>query len=721
LSKKNKINYILRKKHLSLRELSAQTGLTETEVAQILEKGNPERLPTAAPPLLQGGKGTLWVCSLLLLLAVASFYFPVLKNDFVNWDDKDNITENLQIRRIDGDSLRWMFMASHMGNWIPLTWLSFALNYRLGGLDPRMFHATNVLFHALNTLLVFLVCLRLMRHLPEKTGVAGASRAKAFGLPIAFLTALLFGLHPIHVESVAWATERKDVLYAFFYLGALWLYLGEPFSFGAKGSRYWACLGLYLLALMSKPMAITLPLVFLVLDGWPLGRWGLGIVQLLKEKAAFFALALGAAWVTVASHEKALFYVKSGAEFYWVMNAFRSLVFYPVKMAWPAGLTSDYPFPPKMNGFYLFEEFCAAVAVILLSSLLFRYRHKAPYLLAAWAYYVVTLLPVLGIVQTGSEAAADRFTYLASLGFFLPFSAGVAFLVSYRWPFYAVLLCLATVSLGWGTMGQIGIWRNSQTLWERVEQVYPEENPTAYCKLGAAYLKAGRYDDALVYYGRATVLPPPLAPSFNGLGAAFFYKDKVPEAVQDFEIALKLDPRYTAPRLNLWKVYENQGRHEEAAEQMWEALKIEPDSAVFHNNLGVSYGSLKRDAEAAKAFEKACQLDPDHSEYLVNLADLYRSKGQAEKALQWYRKGIDHQPREPVYYLKMAEIYLSQGLKAKALEKLQTAWNLNPTSPELIQQIGEDFGKAGQAGLAQECMAKARAMAAGNSGALTTE
>ncbi len=711
MSKDNKINYILRKRHLSLRELSAQTGLAETKVAQILEMENPEKASTIAlPGFLQGRKGTLWACAIFLALIVVAFYLPVLKNDFVNWDDKDNITDNLRIRRLDWDSLGWMFTTFATGNWMPLTWLSFALNYGVNGLDPRVFHATNVLLHALNTVLVFFICFRLMKHLPEKAGSASTLKIKGFGVPIAFMTAILFGLHPIHVESVAWATERKDVLYALFYLSALWLYLDDSSSLEKKGFKHWACLGFFLLALMSKPMAITLPFIFLILDGWPLGRWSLGFQKLLKEKAVFFAVAGGAVLVTMASHEKTLSYAKSGVEFYWVMNSFRSLVFYLTKMVWPEGLTTYYPFPPSLSGFYLFENFCAAAAVILVSVLFFRYRQKAPYLLTAWLYYVVILLPVVGLIQTGSQAAADRYTYLASLGLFLPLSAGLALLVSYRWILYAGFIFLATVLMGLATMDQIGTWRNSQTLWERVTQIYPAENPMAYSKLGEIYLKAHRYDDALDVYSRAAAIPPALAPTFNGLGRAFLYKDRVPEAVQEFEYALKLDPQFTLPRLNLWTVYERQGRHEEAIGQMQLALKIEPNSPLFYNDLGVSYGFLKRNEEARMAFEKAHRLDPDNSEYLVNLATIYVWQGKPEKALEWYRGGIHLHPREPVYYLKMADIYLSQGLKAKALEKLRTAWVLDPASPKLIQELGEDFEKAGQTGLAKQCIAKAQSM-----------
>ena len=615
----------------------------------------------------------------------------------------DFITANPLIRGLDKGALWSMFTTFPTGNWMPLTWISFALNFRMNGLDPRVFHATNVFLHALNTLLVFLVCLRFWRRLPGTS--ESVSQSRAFGLPIAFLTALLFGLHPIHVESVAWATERKDVLYSVFYLGALWLYLGKP-VLEWKRSRAWACLGLYLLALMSKPMAITLPVVFMVLDYWPLGKWGRGYAKILKEKTPFFILALGALWVTMASHEKTLSYAQSGVEFFWVMNSFRSLVFYPLKMAWPVGLTAYYPFPPEMNGFYLFENFCAAAMVLAACVLLFHYRHKVPFLLIAWAYYVVVLLPVIGIVQTGSEAAADRYTYLASLGFFLPVAAGAAWLFSYRWIPYAGLIILSTALLGWGTMGQIGTWKNSQALWERVTEIYPDENPTAYSKLGVAYLKARRYDEALAAFSRASAIPPPLASTFNGLGMALLFKDRVAEAIMEFEYALTLDSRFIEPRLNLWKVFERQGRHAEAIGEMLEALKIEPNSPVLYNNLGVSYGFLKKYGEAKSAFQKAHQLDQDNTEYLVNLATICLWEGQPETALKLYRGGIARRPREPVYDLKMADIYLSQGLKGRTLERLQTAWGLHPESPKVLQQMGEDFEKLGWADLARQCFEK---------------
>ncbi len=615
----------------------------------------------------------LWSCALFLAVAVALLYLPVLKNDFVNWDDRETIMDNFHIHKIDGDSILWMLTTFATGNWMPLTWLSFALNYQINGLDPKVFHVTNFILHSLNTALVFLVCFRLMSRLPNREPGKDLSQARAFALPIAFLTALLFGFHPIHVESVAWATERKDVLYSFFYLGAVYVYLGGSPHWEWTGLKARVCLAFYLLSLMSKPMAVTLPLVFLIIDYYPLGRWGKGWLKLFKEKALFFLLSIGSAWLTMISHVKALSYANKGLEYYWLLNAFRSLVFYPLKMAWPKGLTAYYPFPPHLTGFYMVENLCSMLAVILVSYLLFRYRAKAPYLWAVWLIYVAILLPVLGVVQTGSEAAADRYTYLSSLGFFLLFSCLLARLVSYHRYYFLIPTLLLAAGMTWATQNQIETWKNSQSLWEEVTQTYPEENPMAYNNLGATYIKAHRYLEALEAYSKAAAIPPPLAVSFNGLGTAYLYNNMLPDAEKTFKYSLILDPQLTLPRVNLWTLYEHQGKHAEAAEQMREALKVMPYSPEYHDNLGVSDCFLNNYEGARVEFDQAHHLAPDNADYLINLATVYQWEKKTDQALSLYKQGIRHNPKEPVYYLKMADLYLSRGEKEKALERLDKA------------------------------------------------
>ncbi len=784
MSNEEKTNFILRKRHLPLRELAAQAGLTEGEVAEILKKAGEGKAapPAPAPPdFPRTGKGVLAGCVAFLVLAVVLCYLPVLPNDFVNWDDPSTITENPAIRHLDGAFLKWMFTTSATTNWMPLTWLSFALDYRMGGLNPQIFHATNVLLHILNTILVLGVCLRLLKALPGREGAVSPPAVKAFALPVAFLTALLFGLHPIHVESVAWATERKDVLYSFFYLWSLYLYLDyanqnfnfefsilnfkfwkflklrfkknllnpepktqNPHSFsmmnGASGptmrtvspsspssgeARYptkkmrakliW-CLLLFVLALLSKPMAVTLPFVFLILDYWPCRRLSRGWAPALWEKAPFFALALASAAVTFFTHEKTLPYARGGVEWYWLLNAFRSVVFYILKMAWPSGLAAYYPFPPSRTPGYLLEDFSAVGLTLAAFYFFFRLRRKAPYLWAAWLYYLVTLAPVLGLIQSGSQAAADRYTYLPSLAFLLLASAAAAKWVSYNPTLYGALSLSAATVLGFLTVGQIGTWRNTSALWERVTQVYPEENPDAYSGLGMSYIKAHRYDEALDAFSRAASIPPPLERTFEGLGTALAYKDQFPEAIKAFDYALTLDPQATGPRAELWRVYEKLGRHGEAIDQMKEAIRLEPGTALFQNNLGVSYGFLKRYPEAEAAFAKAHRLDPGNSEYLVNLATICQWEGKTQEALEWYWKGIAGDPREPLYDLKMGDLYLSQGKKQKALNCLQKAWELHPTNPKVARQIGEDFEALGKEDLALECFAQAQRLAATEKG-----
>ena len=676
-----------------------QSDLAETNKAQFI--------PAVTPKVW---KPPLWAWTLLLFLAVILIYLPVLQNDFVNWDDKDALIDNPAIRHLDWAFVKWAFTSYATGNWMPLTWFSFALNYLMGGLNPRVFHATNVLLHALNTVLVFGFCLRLLRALPEENP-RGMARLKGFALPVSFLTALVFGLHPIHVESVAWATERKDVLYSLFYLWSLYLYLGYVSSGARNKNLRWGSLFLYFLSLLSKPMAVTLPFVFLILDYWPLQRLFPDFRAALKEKAPFFALALASVFITLLSHAKAMSYARSSVEFYWVLNAFRSMIFYPLKMVWPSGLTAYYPFPPQLDTAYLVEEIGSIGLVGLASYYSWRWRRKAPYLWTVWLYYQITLAPVVGFIQTGSEAAADRYTYLPCLGFFFLFSAAAAWWVAYNRFLLGMLAAVLTAVLGFLTVTQIGMWKDTPTLWKRVTQVYPDENADSYSRLGVAYLKAHRYDDALTAFSRAAVIPPPMARTFHGYGTALVYKDRIPEAIQAFQYALTLDPTLTGPRANLWMVYEKLGQHEAAVEQMKEALRLEPTSAVYENNLGVSYGFLKRYPQAEAAFAKAHQLEPQNAEYLVNLATICEWEGKTKDALAWYRKGMALNPKEPVYPLKVADFYLSKGMKPQALESLQKAWGLHPGSAKVVQQIGEDFQRLGKDDLAAECFNEARRLA----------
>ncbi len=670
------------------------------------EPVQPPRLPQDNPPL-----PLYWACAAFLVLAVLMFYLPVLNNDFVNWDDRDTILENIHIHFMNSSSFLWMFTTFHSSNWLPLTWLSFALNYRMSGPNPAAFHMTNLLLHAVNTVWVFILCLKVLalaERYPRGTGVnpgPGIPR-----IPAALITAILFGLHPIHVESVAWATERKDVLYAFFYLPAVYIYLEYASSPARKPLKLYSCLGLFLLSLMSKPMAVSLPFVFLVLDAWPLGRWAREWSVIFKEKLAFFALAAVGGFLSLFAHAHFISPAVNLNEIPKILNAFRSLIFYLWKMLVPADLLPMYPFPHQPDALYHLLNVLALLAVALVSWACVRYRQKAPYLGAAWLYYLVTLAPVVGVIQVGYQAAADRYTYLPSLGLFLPLAAFVAARLSNR-KMALVLVCLVlTAGYGFATVRQTALWKNSQTLWESVTHVYPDDSQIAHSYLGGYFMETGRMDDALKEYQKAMTIPPIYTATHNGYASVLLYKGDINQAVEEFEAAVASDPLYRPARMNLWSIYEHKGMHEAAAQEMRAAIASDPEEPEAYSRLGVSCGFLKRLPEAEAAFRKALSLEPANPQNLVNLATVLQWEGHPDQSLFLYQNATRANPNIPVFYLKMADLYLAQGLKSQALPMLNQALGLNPVSPRVVREIGEDYQSAGQKQLAQQCFKRAHTL-----------
>ena len=519
------------------------------------------------------------------VLLIFFFYIPILDNGFLNWDDPQVILNNVHIHSLDFSSLQWMLTSFHTGNWIPLTWLSLAVNYGLGGLSPKGYHLTNLLFHLMNTGLVFLLVRRLLSLSGKKE--EKESGGSAFEISTALLSALLFGLHPMHVESVAWASERKDVLYAFFYLLSIYCYLGIFKSSGGKGYRFWACWIFFLLALMSKPMAVALPVVLLILDFWPLKRLGSNFLNLLAEKIPFLFGALAGAWIAILAQAEASAFtpVENWPISFRILNAFRSLVFYPFKLLIPRDLSPLYPISPIVSGPFYWQSFLGIGVVLLIAVVCFYRRKKTPYLGAAGLFYLVTLIPVLGIFQVGSQAVADRYSYLASLALFIPLSAMVSSSLARHRLIFILVCAVLTGGLGFATMEQIKIWKDSQTLWERVVGLYPGQSAVAHTNLGSAYEKAGRIDEALREYQSAAAIPPPLAITHNGIGAVLFFKGRTEEAVQEFQFAISLNPHYGAPHRNLWYIFQGRGMRNEALAEIQKAVEIDPDNPDFNQCL----------------------------------------------------------------------------------------------------------------------------------------
>jgi tetratricopeptide (TPR) repeat protein len=440
------------------------------------------------------------------------------------------------------------------------------------------------------------------------------------------LTALLFGLHPLRVESVVWATERKDVLYSFFYLSAVYVYLGRDFTQGVKSKKLWLCWTLFLLSIMSKLMAMTLPVVFLLLDIWPLHRFGNFKRTVWVEKVPFFVLSIFAGGMALLGTESRTFSMAGNVTlFQRIVNPFHSLAFYIWKMAFPFNLSPLYPFDRALDGAFYAKAALAVIFVAGVSIYCFAKRATQPAWGIGWLFYIVTLLPVLGILQVGGQAAADRYTYLPCLGIFAPVSAAIVLLLSDRKKILSVGALLALL-LGFATVLQIGYWKDSETLWGRVTTLYPDQSAFAHTSLAFAYQEEGRTEDALGEYKRAITIPPPLPITYNGMGALLSQMGRNDEAIQTLKNANVIDPKYISAHLNLWTVYVTLGRNQEALTEVLEAIRLDPEVADFYCRLGLNYKALGRIQEARAAFEKAGAMDSANPQYQGEIMKLLTEK-----------------------------------------------------------------------------------------------
>ncbi len=496
-------------------------------------------------------------------------YLASLWNDFVLWDDDRYVYENEFIRSFDRDFLKRAFLDFYSGNWHPLTWISHALDYAVWGLNPLGHHLTNNVLHAMNTYLAVLLTISLAVKYGERATANGTSlfRDKRSILILGGVTGLLFGLHPLHVESVAWVSERKDLLCALFYLLSIYSYLAYAGSLGSEtvkktglaqyfNKHYVFVIGFFILALLSKPMAITLPVVLVVLDWYPLSR-----IQSFKsfqgvliEKIPFIALSLVSCVLTVLAQ-------KAGGALSTVVMAFeplssrlalaaKSLLSYLWMMILPLDLIPLYPYPMKIAPLS-FEYLAPAVLVIAITVICVVYVKKQKFWLAVWGYYIITLLPVIGIVPVGIQAMADRYTYLPSIGPFL-IAGLLASWVSKRMDAVknrGILIKIAraaaalviVVPMTYLTFEQIAVWRNSIALWSHVIEIEPVKAPTAYGNRGVSFTEIGDLNKALEDYNRAIVLDPFYTGIYFERGLVFAEMRQFDKAVADFDKAITLD------------------------------------------------------------------------------------------------------------------------------------------------------------------------------------
>ncbi len=580
-------------------------------------------------------------------------YHTLSQNGFVNWDDPETVTQNLQIRSFGPASLQWMLTSTGAGYWIPLTWFSLSLDYHLDGLNPIFFHLDSLLIHLVNVFLVFLFSHRILDiALSRDNRVSDSDANNWTKVAGAFLCALIFGIHPIHVESVAWASERKDVLYSFFYLLSLLSYLQYALNRKEGTKPLILCFVFFLLSLLSKPMAVTLPLVLFILDYWPLGRFPKETKGAIREKILFFLPLMFTALMAVVSQSKAG--AMPGTEQLpmdlRMMNAFHSIMLYIQKLVLPSGFTAFYPLAINGNP-YTAANWLSFLAVLALSAAALAFRGKTPYLFAAWLYYLLSLLPVLGIAQVGVHAAAERYTYLPTLSLILLFSAFVAALASRQKILFVLLSIGLVIFLSVQTSAQVGVWANSISLWENAASLSPEPNEIIDWNLGFAYRDTGKPDQALEAFDKAIKLNPLLSGPHYGKGLALSDKGRLEEAVEELKTAIALNPGDASPHSNLCVVYQRMNRYEDSVHEAQKAIQLAPQSAPAFNNLGVSYGYEKKFTEAFQAFQQAVSLNPGEPMYHQNLQAAYEitQKGPVASQPQPVKTPIK---RKVYYYFK---------------------------------------------------------------------
>ena len=611
------------------------------------------------------------------LVAIVTFvvFLPALQNKFVSWDDNLYIYENPHIRSLDFALLKWSFADTKL-MYVPLTKISHALVYALWGLNPVGHHLINVLLHGLNTFLVVILIMSLVRHfygIEEKD--FSFEKYKSFYLRAvvaASVTGLLFGLHPLHVESVAWVTERKDVLYSFFALLSLIFYLKyASVSLNKQRSLYYCiCLLFFSFALLSKAMAVTLPAILLIIDVYPLRRFKVEArlksqLKLLIEKLPFFCLSLIYTIITIAAYaeQSKLRPVEKYPFAQRIYGSFHEVCFYLYKMVFPVKLVPFYPYPSKMS-FLSLEYAGSFIAVVVITAFcVYSWKKNRRVYLAVWVYYIVSLLPTLGIIQVGKTAGADRYTYLPSIGPFLVMGLiaaatyeKVANLKQWRLPLKmasVVIAVTALISISYITIQQIGVWKDSLVFWNYVIEKEPGRVPGAYYNLGVEYQSGDLFD----------------------------------KAIEQFQTALSLKPGYTEAHYNLGITYQSKGLLDMAIQQYRTALSLKPDDMEVHNNLGVAYQSKGLFDMAIQQYRTALSLKPDNVETHYNLGNAYYSKGLFDMAIQQYQTALRLKPDYAKAHKNLGFAYIKRGLKNDALRELKAALKINPNLTDVRQAL----------------------------------
>ena len=597
----------------------------------------PQNLSLFATP----AKRNVVLC-LLIVAATLALYNPVNRHPFVNYDDDRYVTENAHVRAgLTSDTIRWAFTSTDQANWHPLTWLSHALDCQLFGLNPAGHHFTNLLLHALSAAILYLLLVWSTGRVAPSLFVAG-----------------LFALHPINVESVAWIAERKNVLCTFFFLATLAAYGWYARKPGWRS--YLAVAALFTCSLMSKPMAVTLPFVLLLLDYWPLARWEGGKPEaiatpqkrwpsLIVEKIPLFLLSLASSLITMRAQAAggAVRSVLSYSLSVRLENAIVAYATYLGKLIWPARLAPLYPHPG--NSLATWQVIVSAMVLIVITALALRSKR---YVLVGWLWFLGTLIPVIGLIQVGDAAMADRYAYIPSIGIFVIIAFAFDDLATrFKLPTAAraVPMIAVLVAFAVATEHQLAFWQSSYDLWSHTVEV-TAPNYIAQDNLGGALVLLGRAD----------------------------------EAYPHFQTAAQINPRDPMSHSNLGAYLHEHGQLQPALKEYQKAISLTSDSGLLastYANMGSLYRTLNEDDKAFQSYQTALSLNPAQFNAYLGLGMLMEKNGKLSDAIADYSRSVELVP-SPEGYLRLGHALETTSHKAEALAAYQQALKLAPDLAE---------------------------------------
>jgi protein O-mannosyl-transferase len=629
------------------------------------------------------------------LLAAVTFvaYWPALSCGFVNFDDPEYVTSNAHVQRgRTFTGVKWAFTTGHASNWHPFTWLSLMLDVQLFGAGAKGFHFTNVLLHAANSIILFLF-------LRSCSGTMWRSAA----------VAALFALHPLHVESVAWISERKDVLSALFGLLALWSYSlyakGKTETNQVRGRVYYIlAVVLFAAGLMSKPMLVTLPFVMLLLDYWPLHRFDLatknesiaGMARLFREKIPFFILSGFSCVITFVVQRKgrSVQLLESFPLDIRIQNAFVACARYLEQTFWPVDLACLYPHPGE---WHWAQVLLSALIVAGVSAVAIWLRSKHRFVPAGWLWFVGMLVPVIGIVQVGVQSMADRYTYLPLIGVFIVLVWEAEVLGRERhWAAITITIILAALlACVVQTRHQISFWREGETLFRRAIAV-TENNPVAYNNLGLCLLEKGKTDEAIECYQKALQLNPNHPDAHYNYGNTLVRLGRVNEGIEHYRRAVRFKPYDAQAYNNLGYALALTGHLDEALTNYHTALRIDPSSVEAMANLGSTLMMRKEYNKAITCFQTVLKAKPDEVEVHGNLANALAVVGNYRDAIGHYQFVVQRQSTNAAILSNLGAALLAVGRAEEARRYLKESSQINPNHPKTHYRLGVAWAQLGK-------------------------